>query len=60
MASTDKKNDTPREVDGHFSMVRNFYLANVITLMNGICGVQSVLSSMRYLTTNNVQIYTCL
>lgn len=22
--------------------------------MNGVCGVQSVLSSMRYLTTNNV------
>ncbi|KAG0848226.1 hypothetical protein G6F17_011836 [Rhizopus arrhizus] len=36
-------------------MVRNFYLADVITLMNGICGVQSVLSSMRYLTTNNIR-----
>lgn len=23
--------------------------------MNGVCGVQSVLSSMRYLTTNNVR-----
>ncbi|KAG1444112.1 hypothetical protein G6F56_010428 [Rhizopus delemar] len=54
MASTDKKTDLPK-VDGHFSMVRNFYLADVITLMNGICGVQSVLSSMRYLTSNNIQ-----
>ncbi|KAI8994817.1 phosphatidylserine synthase [Pilobolus umbonatus] len=41
-------------VEGHFSMVRNFYIADVITLMNGMCGVQSVLSSMRYLTSNNV------
>ncbi|CAO3642948.1 unnamed protein product [Mucor hiemalis] len=43
-----------KPTQGHFSMVRNFYLADVITLMNGVCGVQSVLSSMRYLTTNNV------
>ncbi|KAI9250266.1 phosphatidylserine synthase [Sporodiniella umbellata] len=53
MASTDKKTDLPK-TDGHFSMVRNFYLADVITLMNGICGAQSVLSSMRYLITNDI------
>lgn len=35
--------------------ISNFYLADVITLMNGVCGVQSVFSSMRYLTTNNVR-----
>ncbi|KAI8641386.1 hypothetical protein BD408DRAFT_418195 [Parasitella parasitica] len=40
---------------GHFSMVRNFYLADVITLMNGVCGVLSVLSSMGYLASNNIQ-----
>jgi CDP-diacylglycerol--serine O-phosphatidyltransferase len=29
--------------------------------MNGVCGVQSVLSSMRYLTTNNVRdLYTSM
>jgi CDP-diacylglycerol--serine O-phosphatidyltransferase len=33
----------------------NFYLADVITLMNGVCGVQSVLSSMRYLISNDVR-----
>ncbi|KAI8091151.1 phosphatidylserine synthase [Gilbertella persicaria] len=46
---------------GHFSMVRNFYLADIITLMNGVCGVQSVLSSMRYLTSNDIRdLYTAM
>ncbi|KAK4509961.1 uncharacterized protein ATC70_008111 [Mucor velutinosus] len=50
-----------KNTHGHFSMVRNFYLADVITLMNGVCGVQSVLSSMRYLTSNNVRdLYTAM
>lgn len=41
--------------------VSNFYLADVITLMNGICGIQSILSSMRYLITNDVQdLYTAM
>ncbi|OAD79284.1 hypothetical protein PHYBLDRAFT_121096 [Phycomyces blakesleeanus NRRL 1555(-)] len=34
-------------------MVRNFYIADIITLMNGVCGVQSVFASMRYLVTND-------
>ncbi|KAI8372799.1 uncharacterized protein BYT42DRAFT_578061 [Radiomyces spectabilis] len=38
----------------HFSMVRNFYLADLITLMNGVCGVMSVFSSMRYLLSNDI------
>lgn len=43
------------------SYCSNFYLADVITLMNGVCGVQSVLSSMRYLTSNNVRdLYTAM
>lgn len=33
---------------GHFSLVRAYHLADLITLMNGFCGVMSVLSSMRY------------
>jgi CDP-diacylglycerol--serine O-phosphatidyltransferase len=33
----------------------NFYLADIITLMNGVCGVQSVLTSMRFLTSNNAR-----
>ncbi|KAI8388024.1 phosphatidylserine synthase [Radiomyces spectabilis] len=39
---------------GHFSLVRNFYVADIITLMNGVCGVQSVLSSMKYLVSHDV------
>ncbi|KAI9272170.1 phosphatidylserine synthase [Helicostylum pulchrum] len=60
MSNTEKKlseadANLTKPTQGHFSMVRNFYLADVITLMNGVCGVQSVFSSMRYLTTNNVR-----
>lgn len=33
---------------GHFSLIRAYHLADMITLMNGFCGVMSVLSSMRY------------
>ncbi|KAI7364554.1 CDP-diacylglycerol--serine O-phosphatidyltransferase [Hortaea werneckii] len=34
---------------GHFSMIRAYHLADLITLMNGFCGVMSIMSSMRYL-----------
>ncbi|KAE8363993.1 CDP-diacylglycerol--serine O-phosphatidyltransferase [Aspergillus caelatus] len=33
---------------GHFSMVRALHLADLVTELNGFCGVMSVLSSMRY------------
>ncbi|KAF2169619.1 hypothetical protein M409DRAFT_52145 [Zasmidium cellare ATCC 36951] len=33
---------------GHFSLVRAYHLADLITLMNGFCGVMSILSSLRY------------
>ncbi|KAG6006092.1 hypothetical protein E4U21_007389 [Claviceps maximensis] len=33
---------------GHFSLVRAMHLADLITLMNGFCGVMSVFSSLRY------------
>ncbi|KAI9316502.1 hypothetical protein BX666DRAFT_1951398 [Dichotomocladium elegans] len=42
------------EQDRHFSLVRNFYVADVITIMNGVCGVMSVFSSMRYLLSMNL------
>lgn len=35
-------------------MNSNFYLADMITLMNGVCGVQSVFSCMRYMESNQV------
>ncbi|KAF9998153.1 CDP-diacylglycerol-serine O-phosphatidyltransferase [Entomortierella chlamydospora] len=35
--------------DGHFNLVRNFHLADVITLCNGASGVLSIFSNLRYL-----------
>ena len=40
--------------DGHFSLVRNFRLADLVTIMNGVCGSFSIFSSARYLITNDV------
>ncbi|KAF2459635.1 hypothetical protein BDY21DRAFT_282530 [Lineolata rhizophorae] len=36
------------EDTGHFSMIRALHLADVITELNGFCGVMSIFSSMRY------------
>ena len=33
---------------GHFSLIRAYHLADLITLMNGFCGFMSITSSMRY------------
>ncbi|KAI9676917.1 MAG: CDP-diacylglycerol-serine O-phosphatidyltransferase [Caeruleum heppii] len=33
---------------GHFSMIKALHLADLITELNGFCGVMSVFSSMRY------------
>lgn len=38
-----------KDDDGHFSLVRNFRLADLITIMNGACGTLCVLSCARYL-----------
>ncbi|KAF5315757.1 hypothetical protein D9611_004626 [Ephemerocybe angulata] len=43
-----------QETDGHFSLVRNFRLADLVTIMNGVCGSFSVFSSARYLLTNDI------
>ncbi|PHH83998.1 hypothetical protein CDD83_2659 [Cordyceps sp. RAO-2017] len=37
---------------GHFSLVRAMHLADLITLMNGFCGVMSIFSSLRYCLGN--------
>jgi len=39
--------------EGHFSLVRNFRLADLVTIMNGVCGSFSIFSSARYLLTND-------
>ncbi|KAI9816529.1 MAG: CDP-diacylglycerol-serine O-phosphatidyltransferase [Pycnora praestabilis] len=33
---------------GHFSMIKALHLADLITEMNGFCGIMSIFSSMRY------------
>ncbi|TFY81762.1 hypothetical protein EWM64_g2246 [Hericium alpestre] len=42
-----------KDTDGHFSLVRNFRLADLVTIMNGVCGSFSLFSSCRYLLTND-------
>ncbi|KIJ44015.1 hypothetical protein M422DRAFT_75404 [Sphaerobolus stellatus SS14] len=41
------------DTDGHFSLVRNFRLADLVTIMNGFCGSFSIFSSARYLLTQD-------
>jgi len=41
------------DTDGHFSMVRNFRLADLVTIMNGVCGSFSIFSSAHYLVTKD-------
>ncbi len=41
------------ETEGHFSLVRNFHLADAFTLMNAFCGAQSLFASARYLITSD-------
>lgn len=49
VAALQQYNDT----DGHFSLVRNFRLADLVTIMNGFCGSFSIFSSGRYLITQD-------
>jgi len=41
--------------DRHFSMVRNFRLADLVTVMNGVCGSLSVFNCGNYLLTSDQQ-----
>ncbi|KAJ7109308.1 hypothetical protein C8R44DRAFT_802173 [Mycena epipterygia] len=43
-----------QDSEGHFSLVRNFRLADLVTIMNGVCGSFSVFSSAHYLLTNDI------
>lgn len=42
------------DTEGHFSLVRNFRLADLVTIANGVCGSFSVFMSAKYLLTNDV------
>jgi len=37
----------------HFSMIRNFHLADLFTIANGFCGVGALFEAMKYLTTGD-------
>ena len=43
--------ETPRK---HFSMIREFHLADWFTLANAVCGVGALFSTMTYLETSDV------
>jgi len=44
----DKQKVLLSENVGHFATIRAMHLADLITLMNGFCGVMSIFSSLRY------------
>ncbi|KAK4033012.1 hypothetical protein C8A01DRAFT_19984 [Parachaetomium inaequale] len=46
--TTDKQKLLLSTDAGHFSLVRALHLADLITEMNGLCGILSLFSSMRY------------
>ncbi len=37
----------------HFSMIRNFHLADLFTIANGFCGVAALFEAMKYLSTRD-------
>jgi CDP-diacylglycerol--serine O-phosphatidyltransferase len=37
----------------HFSMIRNFHLADFFTIANGFCGIAAVFEAMKFLATQN-------
>lgn len=42
-----------QDTEGHFSLVRNFRLADLVTIANGICASLSIFMSAKYLATND-------
>ncbi|KAF3763628.1 CDP-diacylglycerol-serine O-phosphatidyltransferase activity protein [Cryphonectria parasitica EP155] len=48
-SSYDKQKNLLSSEVGHFSLIRALHLADLITELNGFCGIMSVFSSMRYL-----------
>lgn len=48
LTTTDKQKTLLSSETGHFSLIRALHLADLITELNGFCGIMSVFSSMRY------------
>lgn len=51
--ASDKQDTLLAKETGHFSLIKAMHLADLITEMNGFCGVMSVFSSMRYMAAND-------
>ena len=45
------KNDSLRQQDAHFSMLRSFHVADLLTLANAFAGMTSIMIMMSYLIT---------
>ena len=54
MATSPTRPAAPQAAPRHFSMIRDFQLADFFTLANAACGVASVLLAMRYLLSRDV------
>lgn len=50
---SDTANEARRE-RRHFSMIRNFHLADLFTISNGFCGVWAIFEAMKYLRYGDV------
>ncbi|ORX75351.1 CDP-diacylglycerol--serine O-phosphatidyltransferase [Basidiobolus meristosporus CBS 931.73] len=55
---TSEQHSTPASstveyLNNHFNLVREFHLADFLTLLNGTCGTGSIFASMSYLIENN-------
>jgi len=48
LPAVDKQKVLLAEDNAHFSLIRALHLADVITELNGFCGVMSIFSSLRY------------
>jgi CDP-diacylglycerol--serine O-phosphatidyltransferase len=44
---------TPLRPGTHFSMIRSFHLADLLTIANGFCGVGAVFEAMKFLATRD-------
>src|SRR2546425_2149486 len=48
----------PDPAGRHFSMIRGFHLADLLTIANGCCGIGAVFHAMRFLQAHNrAQLY---
>lgn len=46
-------NEKPRQ--RHFSMIRDFHLADLFTISNGFCGVWAIFEAMKYIRTGDIE-----